>query len=85
MLPGLQVKKYVYQVDSNKKQQMNKSTVEEITKHGYEMITCTWDLYGELLENLDEQTKEILDIKTHYEKLFTAKGSVIKYCNFKIH
>jgi tRNA (guanine-N7-)-methyltransferase len=61
------------------------STVEEIEKYGYEMITCTWDLYGELSENLDEQTREILDIKTHYEKLFTAKGSVIKYCAFKIH
>ena len=61
------------------------STVEEITEHGYEMITCTWNLYGELSENLDEQTKEILDIKTHYEKLFTAKGSVIKYCTFRIH
>jgi len=58
-------------------------TVDEI-KDKYEMIEYTWDLYGELPENLDAVTREIFHIKTHYEKLFTAKGSVIKYCKFKI-
>jgi tRNA (guanine-N7-)-methyltransferase len=42
-------------------------------------------LYGELPENIDQQTRDIFHIKTHYEKLFTAKGSVIKYCRFKIN
>lgn len=58
-------------------------TVDEI-KEKYEMLEYTWDLYGELPENLDSVTREIFHIKTHYEKLFTAKGSVIKYCKFKI-
>ena len=58
-------------------------TVDEI-KEKYEMLEYTWDLYGELPENLDPVTREIFHIKTHYEKLFTAKGSVIKYCKFKI-
>jgi tRNA (guanine-N7-)-methyltransferase len=60
-------------------------TVEEIKTNNYELLELTWDLYGELPENIDPQTREIFHIKTHYEKLFTAKGSVIKYCKYKIH
>lgn len=61
------------------------STEEEIKEHGYECLELTWDLYGTLPSDLDAKTKEILHIKTHYEQLFTAKGSVIKYCKFKIN
>lgn len=61
------------------------STLEVIQANNYEMIECTWDLYGELPDNLDAKTKDILHIKTHYEMLFTAKGSIIKYCTFKVH
>lgn len=61
------------------------STLEQINEYGYECLESTWDLYHELPENLDEKTKEIFHIRTHYETLFTAKGSVIKYCKFKIH
>lgn len=61
------------------------STEEEIKEHGYECLELTWDLYGTLPSDLDDKTKEILHIKTHYEQLFTAKGSVIKYCKFKIN
>lgn len=59
-------------------------TEEEIKANKYELLELTWDLYGELPENIDPKTKEIFHIKTHYEKMFTAKGSVIKYCKFKI-
>lgn len=59
-------------------------TEEQIKEQNYDCIELTWDLYHELPENLDLRTKEILHIKTHYEKLFTAKGSIIKYCQFKI-
>ena len=58
-------------------------TVDEI-KEKYKMIEYTWDLYNELPENLDPITKEIFHIKTHYEELFTRRGSVIKYCKFKL-
>jgi len=61
------------------------STEEEIKEHGYECLELTWDLYGSLPSDLDEKTREILHIKTHYEALFTAKGSMIKYCKFRIH
>ncbi len=59
-------------------------TEEEINEN-YEKLELTWDLYNELPENLDAVTKEIFHIKTHYEQLFTKKGSVIKYCKFKIN
>lgn len=62
-----------------------KYTDEQIKEHAYELLELTWDLYGELPENIDQQTRAIFHIKTHYEKLFTAKGSVIKYCRFKIN
>ncbi len=61
------------------------STEEQIKLHGYECLELTWDLYHELPENLDAQTKDIFHIKTHYEQLFTKRGSVIKYCKFKIN
>jgi tRNA (guanine-N7-)-methyltransferase len=59
-------------------------TEEQIQEHNYELLELTWDLYGTLPETLDEVTRDIFHIKTHYEKLFTAKGSVIKYCKFRI-
>lgn len=60
-------------------------TMEQIEEHNYELVSCTYDLYGELVENLDADTRDILEIKTYYEKLFTERGHVIKYCKFKIN
>ncbi len=60
-------------------------TEEEIRETPYECLELTWDLYGELPEKLDPTTREILHIKTHYETLFTQRGSIIKYCKFRIH
>jgi tRNA (guanine-N7-)-methyltransferase len=61
------------------------STEEQIREHNYEVIELTWDLYQSMPEDLDPTIRDILHIKTHYEQLFTAKGSVIKYCSFKIN
>lgn len=60
-------------------------TEEQIKEKNYECLELTWDLYGTMLEDLDTQTRAILHIKTHYEKLFTSRGHVIKYCKFKIN
>ena len=59
------------------------STEEEIKEHGYDCLELTWDLYASL-EGKTELEREIFSIKTHYEELFTAKGSVIKYCKFRV-
>lgn len=60
-------------------------TEEQIKENNYECLELTWDLYGTMPEDLDPQTREILHIKTHYEKLFTSRGHVIKYCKIRIH
>ncbi len=60
------------------------STLEEIELHHYSLLEKTWDLYGEMPEDLDSQTRDILSIRTHYETIFSAKGFKIKYCRFKI-
>lgn len=60
-------------------------TTAQIKEKGYEELLVIWDLYNEMGENFDLMTKDIFHIKTHYEKLFTSRGSVIKYCKFKIH
>lgn len=61
------------------------STLDEITTNNYQLIESTWDLYQSIPTDLDQTIRDILHIKTHYEKLFTAKGFIIKYCSFKIH
>jgi tRNA (guanine-N7-)-methyltransferase len=60
-------------------------TLDEIEKNKYTCLETTWDLYGELSAKMDEETQAIFHIKTHYEKLFTAKGFTIKYCKFQIN
>ena len=60
------------------------STLEQIKLHKYELLEKSWDLYGELLGNLDQDTQEILGIKTHYEQIFAKKGFDIKYVKFKL-
>ena len=60
-------------------------TLDEIAKNKYTCLENTWDLYGELSAKMDEETQAIFHIKTHYEKLFTAKGFIIKYCKFQIN
>ncbi|MFT4601878.1 MAG: tRNA (guanine-N7-)-methyltransferase [Arenicella sp.] len=61
------------------------STLEQIELQGYELLEKSWDLYAEMPEDLDQDTKEIFNIKTHYEQIFTDKGFDIKYVKFKIH
>ena len=60
-------------------------TEEQIKEHNYDCLELTWDLYGELPENIDPVTREIFHIKTHYEDLFPRRGATIKYTKFKIH
>ena len=60
-------------------------TLDEIENKKYTCLENTWDLYGELSAKMDEETQAIFHIKTHYEKLFTAKGFTIKYCKFQIN
>lgn len=59
-------------------------TKGEVLRNNYHILEDTQDLYGEKIEDLDDDTKEILSIKTHYEKIFTDKGCKIHYLKFKL-
>ncbi len=58
-------------------------TENEIKEQGYECLFSTWDLYSNLGQ-LTKDEQEILQLKTHYEELFSKKGARIKYCKFKV-
>ncbi len=58
-------------------------SLEEVKRHGYEILVSTADLYAGKIADFDEKTQEILSIKTHYEKIFTEKGHKIHYLKFK--
>lgn len=60
-------------------------TMEQIEEHQYNLELTTRDLYGDAIESFDQDTQEILNIKTHYEGIFSAKGFSIKYCKFRIN
>lgn len=60
------------------------STLKQIELHNYQLLEKSWDLYGELLGNLNQDTQDILGIRTHYEQIFSEKGFDIKYVKFKL-
>ncbi len=60
------------------------STLEEIEEHKYELLTSSYNIYEKDWDSFNEETQEILSIKTHYENLFAGKGFKIKYCAFKV-
>lgn len=55
-------------------------TLEVIKENNFTLLFSTNDLY----HNCPEGREELINIKTYYEKLHTAKGETIKYCSFKI-
>jgi len=57
-------------------------SLEECKRFNYTILESSNNLYGKKIHEFDEETKEILKIKTHYEKLFTAKGHSIHYLKF---
>jgi tRNA (guanine-N7-)-methyltransferase len=56
-------------------------TLGVIKENNFTLLVSTNDLYN----NCPEGREELINIKTHYEKLFTDKGEKIKYCCFKIN
>lgn len=59
------------------------STEEEINEYNYPAEVFSWDIYNEM-DKLTGDLKDLLPIKTHYEKVFSEKGHVIKFTRFKI-
>jgi len=62
-----------------------KFSVEECKINGYEVLFKTDNLYKEGIQNFDTDFQEILNIKTHYEQIFTEKGHNIHYLRFRLN
>ncbi|MBN8691682.1 MAG: tRNA (guanosine(46)-N7)-methyltransferase TrmB [Bacteroidetes bacterium] len=56
-------------------------TMEVIKENNLKILFHTNNLY----ENCPADRKELTEIKTHYEKLFTARGEDIKYICYQIN
>ncbi|MCO5267585.1 MAG: tRNA (guanosine(46)-N7)-methyltransferase TrmB [Brumimicrobium sp.] len=59
------------------------STQKEIGEYKYNVLFSSDDIYRDITQ-LSPDEQEILSFKTHYEKLFVSRGSVIKYCKFRV-
>lgn len=55
-------------------------TLEMANQFGLKIHTHTFDLYSEQPNEYLEKHPELKQIKTYYEKLFSAKGFKINYC-----
>lgn len=60
-------------------------TLEQIEEMGYELVFSSHDIYKELDQITDEKLREILQVKTYYERKFSEVGHVIKYASFKVN
>jgi len=60
-------------------------TMEQIEEHMYPCLFSTWDLYNTAIHDMDEDTADILSIRTYYEQIWLDKGKTIKYCKFTIN
>lgn len=60
---------------------MYEYTLEVIQENKLKLLFHTHDLYT----HCPADREELIQIKTHYEKLFTAKGEKIKYICFRIN
>ncbi len=58
-------------------------TLDEIKRNTYKLIFETKDLYASINE-FDENTRDILAIKTYYEQKFLNVGKKIKYIKFAL-
>ena len=59
-------------------------TLSEIENKGYTILESTDDLYNEKIKSMDVDTRDILNIETHYEAIFKEKGHSIHYLKFKL-
>lgn len=48
------------------------------------LLFRTTDLYGTAVESMDAETRHILSIQTHYEKMWIERGLNIKYQKFSL-
>jgi len=57
-------------------------TLDQIKTQGYTLEAETDKVYGEFLQKQDPKLQEALQIRTHYERIFTKRGHSIHYLRF---
>ncbi len=58
-------------------------TLEQIEEYKYKKLLSSWDVYGELVPNTeDEDLKRLMEIKTFYEQKWLEEGKKIKFVKF---
>src|SRR5690606_23849222 len=58
-------------------------TLDQIEQYNYELLQKTPDIYS-MIDEFDEEMREVIQIKTFYEQKFLASGKNINYCRFRI-
>lgn len=56
-------------------------TLEVINESGHELLYSNNDLYA---NPTDPEVKDVIDVQTHYEKIWLAQGLTIKYLRFRL-
>ncbi len=64
---------------------LHEYTLEIIEERKHNLIDASADLYAGKISEYDQDTQEILGIKTHYETLFSEKGFKITYLKFRMN
>lgn len=60
-------------------------SLEECKKNQFPIHFSSSDLYKNDINDFDNEMREILSIKTHYEKIFTEKGHTIHYLKYSLN
>jgi tRNA (guanine-N7-)-methyltransferase len=56
-------------------------TLDVINEYGHELLYSNNDLYS---NPDDSEVKDVIDVQTHYEKIWLSQGLTIKYLKFKL-
>jgi tRNA (guanine-N7-)-methyltransferase len=56
-------------------------TLEVISESGHDLLYSNGDLYA---NPTDPEVKDVVDVQTHYEKIWLSQGLTIKYLRFRL-
>ena len=56
-------------------------TLEVISEGGHDLLYSNGDLYA---NPSDPEVKDVVDVQTHYEKIWLSQGLTIKYLRFRL-
>jgi hypothetical protein len=57
---------------------------EGYVEKGYEIVLDSQDVYGELVDRVEDDLKNALEIKTYYEKRWLSQGKKIHFLQLRV-